>query len=348
MTSIGRKIKVLIVDDSAVVRRALSDGLAKDPEIDVVGTAPDPFVARDKILSLKPDLLLLDIEMPRMDGLTFLEKLMRHYPMPVIVVSSLVQEGNGIALKALEIGAADVVAKPGAAYSVDGLVDDLIEKIKSVSRNKIAPTHRITDSTPEAVSIPNVCASDIVIAMGASTGGTEALTHVLTRLPERMPPILIVQHMPEQFTKLFADRLNTRCALEVREAENMEKLSPGKALIAPGNWHMTVKRRGAEMVVELNDGPAVFHQRPSVEVLFQSVAQVIGRKAIGVLMTGMGKDGASGLLAMRNAGAVTLAQDEKTSVVYGMPKEAVMLGAAQKVMALENIPQALINLCRTV
>jgi len=341
----GNRIKVLIVDDSATVRKILSNELSKDPYIEIVGTAPDPYVARDKIVELQPDVLLLDIEMPRMDGLTFLEKLMKHYPMPVIIVSSLAKKGCEVALRALELGAADVMAKPGAAYTVKDMGEQLIEKIKEVSTIKnfklqnLKSTSNIIKQSGSAM----LKTTNKIIAIGASTGGTEAIKDIITQLPSDMPPILIVQHMPQHFTKSFADRLNAISDLDIKEAEDRELLSPGKVLIAPGNMHMVLKRSGASYFVEVKDGPFVFHQRPSVEVLFSSVAKYAGTNSIGVILTGMGKDGAGGLLEMRQAGAFTVAQDEKSCVVYGMPKEAVEIGAAVKIAPLERIPQILLE-----
>jgi two-component system, chemotaxis family, protein-glutamate methylesterase/glutaminase len=336
------KIKVLIVDDSAMIRKIFSQELAKDPEIEVVGTAPDPYVARDKIIHLKPDVLILDIEMPRMDGLTFLEKLMTFYPMPVIIVSSLVRGSCDLALRALELGAVEVMAKPGASCSVQDISEQLIEKIKAAARIKFK---NIIPQAPEIVATPSSKALSIskIIVIGASTGGTKAIKEILVELPAEMPPILIVQHMPPVFTKSFADRLNDLCKLEVKEAVDQELLASGKVLIAPGNKHMVLKRSGAYYYVEIKDGPPVFHQRPSVEVLFQSVVTCAVSNAIGVILTGMGQDGAQGLLEMRKAGAFTIAQDEASCIVFGMPKEAIEIGAAMKVVPLENIPQVLMS-----
>ncbi len=344
-------IKVLVIDDSAMVRKIFSRELAKDPEIEVVGTAPDPYIGRDKIIALKPDVLVLDIEMPRMDGLTFLEKLMKAKPMPVIIVSSLAQKGCDVAFRALELGAAEVMAKPGASYSVGDMSEQLKEKIKAAAKAKVS---KLISKTPAATQPVNkirnkalIKTTNKIIAIGASTGGTEALKNLLTALPPTMPPVLIVQHMPQFFTKSFADRLNDLCALEVREAVNGEPASPGTVLIAPGNQHMTLKRSGANYYVEIKDGPLVHHQRPAVEILFLSVAQYAGSNAIGVILTGMGKDGARGLLEMKKAGARTIAQDEASCVVFGMPKEAIDLGAAIKVEPLSKIPFSLIELSKT-
>ena len=342
---IQNKIKVLIVDDSAIVRKIISEEISKDSEIEVVGTAPDPYIARDKIVQLNPDVLLLDIEMPKMDGLTFLQKLMEHYPMPVIIISSLAKANSETALKAVELGALEVISKPGSSYSVKDMSEQLIQKIKSVNnikfeRNLIKDNKNVKVKTIETSMLKT---TNKIIAIGASTGGTEAIKNVLMKFPANMSPIIIVQHMPQFFTKSFAERLNTLCKIHVKEAENMELVTPGKALIAPGNKHMILKRSGAQYYVELKDGPLIFHQRPSVEVLFNSVAKFAGRNAVGVILTGMGKDGAKGLLEMKNVGAYTIAQDEKSSVVFGMPKEAIKLNAVNKIVPLNNIPDVIIN-----
>ncbi len=341
-------IKVLIIDDSAMVRKIFTQELAKEPGIEVVGSAPDPFIGRDKIIELEPDVIILDIEMPRMDGLTFLEKLMKAKPMPVIIVSSLAQKGCDVAFRALELGAAEVMCKPGASYSVGDMSEQLIEKIKSVARLNVSKLTLKSDISVQAVQRARthslIRTTNKIIAIGASTGGTEALKNVLISLPATMPPILIVQHMPQYFTKSFADRLNDLCALEVKEAVNGDTASPGKVLLAPGNRHMTLKRSGANYYVEVRDGPLVHHQRPAVELLFQSVAKYAGRNSIGVLLTGMGKDGAQGLLEMKDAGAYTIAQDEASCVVFGMPKEAIMMGAVMKVESLSRIPFSLMDL----
>jgi len=343
-------IKVLIIDDSAMVRKIFTQELSKDPEIDVVGSAPDPFIGRDKIVQLRPDVIILDIEMPRMDGLTFLEKLMEHHPMPVIIVSSLAKKGCEVAMRALELGAAEVMAKPGGSYTVGDMSEQLIEKIKAVAKislSRIKPFKSFSTVTSKRIEHTSLLkTTNKIIAIGASTGGTEALKELLTALPVNMPPILIVQHMPQYFTKSFADRLNELCDLEVKEAEDGELATPGKALIAPGNKHMVLKRSGASYYVEIKDGPLVYHQRPSVEVMFNSVAEFAGKNAIGVILTGMGKDGAKGLLDMKNAGAYTIAQDEASCIVFGMPKEAISLGAALKVEHLNRIPQVLVTLIR--
>ncbi|OQY08327.1 MAG: chemotaxis response regulator protein-glutamate methylesterase [Fusobacteriia bacterium 4572_132] len=341
-----KKIKVLVIDDSALVRKILRTELPKNKEIEVVGVAPDPIVGRDKIVELKPDVIILDIEMPRMDGLTFLEKLMKHYPLPVIILSSLAKKGGEVALRAMELGAVEVISKAGTAYSINNMTEQLIEKIKSVSKIKNLKKlvlKRGNNNVSRIKGKAMLKTTEKIIAIGASTGGTNAIKDVLIQLPADMPPILIVQHMPENFTTAFAKRLNDLCALEVREAKNNDSAIAGRVLLAPGNKHMLLKRSGARYYVEIKDGPMFFHQKPSVEVLFKSVAKYAGSNAIGVIMTGMGKDGAKGLLEMKEAGAYTLAQNEKSCVVYGMPKEAVKLGAHNKEIDLLDIPQELVN-----
>ena len=340
----AKRTRVLVIDDSALVRRIFTEELARDPEIEVVGTAPDPIIGRDKIVQLKPDVLLLDLEMPRMDGLTFLEKIMIYHPMPVIVVSSLARESSEVGLRALELGAAEVLAKPGSSYSVKDMSEQLIEKIKAVFQMRRPPHPLAAFSAPSPGGVlERGGSSGKILALGASTVGTEALRAVLSRLPADTPPTLIVQHMPQFFTKSFAERLNSLCAMEVKEAEDGEPLRPGKALLAPGNFHMVLKRSGTQYHVEVKDGPLVFHQRPAVEVLFRSVARFAGPRAVGVLLTGMGKDGAQGLLEMREAGARTIAQDEQSCVVFGMPKEAIALGAAEVVLPLDRIAAAVLD-----
>lgn len=342
------KIKVLVVDDSAMVRKMLSNELSKTKEIQVIDTAPDPYIARDKIVKLKPDIVLLDIEMPRMDGLTFLRKLMKYYPIRVIIVSSIAENGSETALRALEYGALEVVAKPSVSYSVNDMIEQLIEKILAVSK---IPNWKvgIKENKKEVASYSGNKKSSLIkttnkiIAIGASTGGTEALRELLEKMPPSAPPIMIVQHMPQHFTKSFAQRLNQICAIEVKEAEDREILSPGKALIAPGNMHMELRRSGAVYYVQLHDGPMVYHQRPSVDILFNSVAKYAGRNAVGAILTGMGKDGAAGLLNMKNEGAYTIAQDEKSCVVFGMPKEAIEMGAAKKIVSLNHIVDDIIE-----
>ncbi len=339
-------INVLIVDDSAIVRQILSRELARASDINVVGTAPDPYVARDKIVSLKPDVLTLDIEMPRMDGLTFLRKLMVHYPVPAIIVSSLTPKGGEMAMEALEIGAVDVITKPGAAYTVGDILPILCNQIRAASRIDFKKINKIREKPApgKAKRLSLTKTTNKIIAIGASTGGTVAIEKVLERMPRNAPGIVIVQHMPEKFTTSFAQRLNEKCEIEVREAKDGDSVLSGVALIAPGNFHMIVKRSGARYYVNVKSGLPVFHQRPSVEVMFNSVAKYVGRNAVGVILTGMGADGARGLLEMREAGAQTIAQDERTSVVFGMPGEAVKLGAAQKILPLDRVAETALKM----
>lgn len=343
-------IKVLIIDDSAMIRKVFEKELSKDPDIEVVGTAPDPIVGRDKIVYLKPDVITLDIEMPRMDGLTFLSKLMKYYPMPVVVVSSLAKRGGDVAVKAMELGAVEVLSKPGSAYSVGDMSEQLIEKVKAAASvkvfKKLDQTKVLTrEQNSSVIASIAVKTTNKIIAIGASTGGTDALREVITRLPENSPPVVVVQHMPQNFTKAFADRLNDLSRVTVKEATDGEYLATGKVLIAPGNQHMEIRRSGINYYVTLFDGPMMFHQRPAVEILFNSVAKYAGQNAVGAILTGMGKDGAQGLLNMRNAGAATVAQDEKSCIVFGMPKEAIDIGAAQVIKPLQQITQTLLDMC---
>jgi two-component system, chemotaxis family, protein-glutamate methylesterase/glutaminase len=340
-------IKVLVVDDSAVVRQILSRELSKATDIQVVGTAVDPYVAREKILALHPDVVTLDLEMPRMGGLAFLRKLMKYYPLPVIVVSSLTAEGSEAALRALELGAVDVVTKPGPGYSVADVTRMITERVRAAAhsgRRKKKFTQSETTAIPAVAPAPDLSGcSDRVIAIGASTGGTVAIKEILVGLPADTPGVVICQHMPAGFTAAFANRLNTLCLVEVREAQEGDRVEPGSVLIAPGNRHMTVRRNHGDLVVQLKDGPAVHHQRPSVDVLFHSVARQAGPDAIGALCTGMGRDGAQGLLAMRQAGAHTIAQDEETSVVFGMPREAIHLDAVDKIAPVSHISHCILR-----
>jgi two-component system chemotaxis response regulator CheB len=332
-------IKVLIVDDSAIVRQILATELSKLPDIEVIATAPDPYIARDKIVNLHPDVITLDVEMPRMDGITFLRKLMQHHPIPVIVISSLTPKGGVVAMEALDAGAVDVLCKPCAAYTVGDIMPILIEQIRASAKIDYQKMQSLREKASQVVPSRKAMTltTNKILAIGASTGGTSAIEIVLKRMPETAPGIIIVQHMPEKFTASFANRLNNICDLTVKEAVQNDSIVPGTALIAPGNYHTVVKRSGARYFVEIKDGPPVFHQRPSVEVMFNSVAKYAGANAVGVLLTGMGADGAAGLLAMKQAGARTIAQDEKTSVVWGMPGEAVKLGAAEMVLPLDKI-----------
>ncbi len=333
--------KVLIVDDSAVVRAVLSRELAKDPQITVVGTAENPLIASDKIEQLAPDVLTLDISMPQMDGITFLRALMKHRPMPVIIVSALTTKGGSLAMEALATGAVDVVTKPRDAQGVAEMSQELAAKIKAIAGARVQVEE--APAAQPAVARAAGPASDKIIAIGASTGGTQALQTVLTRLPPNVPPILIVQHMPEVFTRAFADRLNGLCPFEIKEAADADLVQPGRALIAPGNYHMTLAKQGTRFLVRVQDGPKVHHQRPSVEVLFQSVAQVAAGRAVGVILTGMGADGAEGMAAMKKAGAFNIAQDEQSCVVFGMPKEAIRLGGVDQVLPLNRIADALVK-----
>ena len=340
-----KKIRVLIVDDSAIVRKIFSEELSKYPDIEIVGTAPDPFVARDKIVALKPDVLTLDVEMPRMDGITFLRKLMKYFPLPTIIVSSLTHKGGKLTLEALDIGAVEVIAKPGGSYSVGDMSAQLAEKIRVASKINLAQKANVQ---PEMAAIqPSRALSQTtnkVIAIGASTGGTEALKAVLTQMPSNSPGTVVVQHMPAHFTTAFAERLNGLCQMTVKEAENNDSVTPGMVLIAPGNYHMILRRSGARYYVEIKTGPMVHHQRPAVDILFKSTAKYAGSNAIGVILTGMGADGAEGLLEMKQAGAGTIAQDEASCVVFGMPKEAIQMGAVDKILPLSQIPNEIIRM----
>lgn len=331
------KIRVLIVDDSAIVRKILSEALSAEPDIEVVGTAPDPLIAEGKIRTLRPDVLTLDIEMPRMDGLSFLRKLMAEQPLPVVMISSLAQSTCPIVFEALEAGAVEVLGKPGGPYSVGDLRLVLAQKIRSAAHARLRIKPHALPAAPSVVREAAKLPADRVIAMGASTGGTEALKAILQALPADVPPIVIVQHIPPVFSKAFADRMNGLCRFEVKEAQDGDLLKPGRALVAPGDWHMLVRSTPRGYAVEVKSGPRVCYQRPSVDVLFQSVAPLLGARTVGVLLTGMGADGARGLLQIRQAGGWTIAQDEATCVVYGMPREAAKLGAVEKVLPLHRI-----------
>lgn len=346
-----KKIRVLVIDDSAVVRNILTAELSKDPEIEVIASVIDPFAAREKIVELNPDVITLDVEMPRMDGITFLEKLMKYHPMPVIVLSSLTPKGCETALRAIELGAIEVMHKPelDLSYKLNEMILILGDKIKAAAAAKYrfeglkiergAVAKAVKQGAPTAM----IKTTDKIVAIGASTGGTEAIREVLRELPPSFPGILIVQHMPENFTKTFAQSLDKQCQMEVKEAQDGDSVRQGLVLIARGNYHMLLRRSGARYFVAVKQGPLVCRQRPSVEVFFDSVAQVAGKNAIGVIMTGMGNDGAYGLLHMRQAGAYTIAQDEKSCVVYGMPMEAVKLGAVEEIITLDKIALELIK-----
>jgi two-component system, chemotaxis family, protein-glutamate methylesterase/glutaminase len=351
-----KKIKVLIVDDSAVVRQSLAAILESDPEIEVMGVAVDPIHAAKKILSEVPDVITLDIEMPRMDGLTFLRKIMSQHPIPVVVISSLTSHGTETGLKALEYGAVEIITKPqmGTKVFFEESKIRVIDAVKAAAQAKIKRKHILSEMVvqpkysadailPPIKSRSMLETTEIVIAVGASTGGTDALQIFLSALPVDTPGIVIVQHMPEHFTRSFANRLNEICKINVKEAENGDAVVRGRALIAPGNHHTLLKRSGARYYVEIKDGPLVNRHRPAVDVLFRSTARYAGKNAIGIIMTGMGDDGAKGLLEMKDAGAETIAQDEKSCVVFGMPNEAIKLGAARRILSLENMAAFILN-----
>lgn len=340
-------IKVLVVDDSALVRKVLTTELSRHDDIEVVGSAVDPYSARDKIVRLNPDVVTLDLEMPRMDGLSFLAKLMQYKPIPVVVVSSLTPERNETALKALELGAVEVLSKPSPHSTTEETHRALVRAIRAAAAVKFSGPVVSAFGPAEAAPLPppalNFLTTHKVLAIGASTGGTVALEKVLTRLPATTPGTVIVQHMPEGFTASFAERLNGLCEMEVREARDMDYVVAGCALIAPGNKHMILQRSGGNYIVRIKDGPPVHHQRPAVDILFETVAQHAGRNAVGVILTGMGADGAKGLLDIRNSGGYTISQDEKTSLVFGMPKEAIKLGAVMEIVPLPAVPQAILK-----
>nr|WP_246346926.1 chemotaxis response regulator protein-glutamate methylesterase [Desulfurispira natronophila] len=338
----------MIVDDSATARAVLREILEADTAIEVVGVAPDAYVARDKIMQLRPDVICLDVEMPRMDGISFLRRIMKYAPTPVVMVSSLTQEGARTTLDALEAGAVDFVPKPHANIydGADEIRAALIDKVKSAAkaniknlREKPAPTR----PTPKLSTTALSETTQKVVAMGASTGGTEALKQVISAMPQDIPGIIIVQHMPKDFTRLFAERLNSMSRIEVREAQNGDRVGRGLALVCPGDYHMVLRRSGAFYYVEIGTGHKVSGHRPSVDVLFNSVAKTAGPNALGVIMTGMGGDGAKGMLQMHEAGAHTIAQDEKTSVVFGMPKVAIEMGGVDIVAPLPSIPEEILK-----
>jgi two-component system, chemotaxis family, protein-glutamate methylesterase/glutaminase len=339
------KIRVLVVDDSAVVRGAIAGALERDDEIEVVGTAPDPYVARDQILELNPDVITLDVEMPRMDGLTFLRILQKHRPIPVVIISSVTQAGSRMAMEALEAGAVDVIAKPDSAGSIGNLRNQLAYRVKGAARARVTtiPHAGVTSVLAGVPAAARHFHPRQLVVMGASTGGTEAIRRVLTQLPDGLPGICIVQHIPPVFSKAFAERLNGFCAMEVREAVQGDEVRPGLVLIAPGDFHMAVGWESGGYRVRLQQGPPVHHTRPAVDVLFNSAAACAGRNAVAVLLTGMGSDGALGMQKLKETGATTLAQDETTSVVYGMPRAAVELGVVDHVLPLDLVPGALLN-----
>ncbi len=344
------KVKVLVIDDSAVVRQALTEILESDPGIKVLDTAADPFIAAEKLKSSVPDVITLDVEMPRMDGITFLHKIMSQHPIPVVMCSSLTEEGAETTLKALEYGAVDIITKPKVGIRhfleeskiriCDSVRAAAQARIKAISARKRIPSEKLT---ADAVIAPPtgkamLRTTEKIVAVGASTGGTEALRIFLEALPRDCPGIVIVQHMPENFTKAFAKRLNALCEIEVKEAENGDGILRGRALIAPGNKHLLINRSGARYYAEVKNGPLVCRHRPSVDVLFRSAARNAGANVVGVIMTGMGDDGARGMLEMKQAGAYTIAQDETTCVVFGMPNEAIKLGGVDKILPLDSIP----------
>lgn len=354
------RIKVLIVDDSALVRQTLSDVLSSDPEIEVVGLAADPFLAAERMKNVVPDVITLDVEMPRMDGLTFLQKLMSQHPIPVVMCSSLADSGSETALKALEYGAVDIITKPkmGTKQFIEESrirICDAVKGAAAARLGRVRETHRTLKEIAPKYSAdvimekPNskamIQTTEKVVVVGASTGGTEALKVFLEMLPEDTPGIVIVQHMPENFTAAFAKRLDSICRVTVKEAQDNDTVVRGRALIAPGNHHTLLKRSGARYYVEIKDGPLVSRHRPSVDVLFRSAARYAGKNAVGVIMTGMGDDGAHGMKEMYDAGAVTIAQDEASCVVYGMPHEAVKLGGVHKSMHLSHIAAEILRLC---
>ncbi len=360
-------IKVLIIDDSALVRQMLSEILSKVPDIEVVGSAPDPYVAREKIKQLNPDVLTLDVEMPRMDGVTFLANLMRLRPMPVVMISSLTEKGADITLEALELGAVDFVAKPkvDVVHGLHEYAEEIIAKVRMAAAARVRPLqskrrtgaaaataipvlekHSADIVLPKRVGTQHFRTTDRIIGIGASTGGTEAIKEVLCRLPADMPGIVITQHIPAAFSGPFAARVDKESQLSVMEAKDGQQIIPGHAYIAPGDRHLLVKRDGARYICRLNDGPPVNRHKPSVDVMFRSLAQNAGPNAIGVMLTGMGADGAQGMGEMKEAGAPTIAQDEKSSVVWGMPGEVVKRGFADQVIALGKIPESLLQLLR--
>jgi len=346
------KIRVLVVDDSALIRHLLTEIINRQPDLEVVGAAPDPLVAREMIRSLNPDVLTLDVEMPKMDGLDFLGRLMRLRPMPVVMISTMTERGSDTTLRALELGAVDFIAKPrtnvGAGLEEYALL--IAEKIRTAASAKIrrnvppAPTERYTaDAILPVISRP-VSNAEPLIFIGASTGGTEAIKAVLLNLPTNLPGILVTQHMPEGFTKSYAQRLDSLCKISVKEAEEGDRVERGHAYIAPGHSHMLVKRTGSHYVVSLSQGLPVNRHRPSVDVLFRSAANVVGKSAIGIILTGMGRDGATGMREMHDAGAFTIAQSKETCVVHGMPKEAVLAGGVDEELPLEQIGRRLVSI----
>ncbi|WP_374075692.1 chemotaxis response regulator protein-glutamate methylesterase [Bdellovibrio bacteriovorus] len=348
----AQKIRILIVDDSAVIRKLLEKIFSSSPDIEVVGTASDPYIARDKLVSLKPDVMTLDVEMPRMDGISFLEKVMQHFPTRTIIFSSLAKTGSETYLRALEAGAIEIMEKPSidVSQSLETLSQAIIEKVKAVAKARINPVKKVVPTSgPVQKVAPTSMARTThqLIAVASSTGGTEALKVFLSGMPADIPGTLIVQHMPPGFTKSFAENLNNMFPFEVKEAQEGDQVVPGRVLIAPGNYHMEITRSGAFYYVKLHQGPALHSVRPAADYLMKSVAKYVGKNALGVVLTGMGKDGAEGLLEMKNAGAYTVAQNEETCVVYGMPAAAVALGAADKILPLDRIAGDLLGQIQT-
>lgn len=344
----ANKIRVLIVDDSAVIRKLLEKIFSASPDIEVVGTASDPYIARDKLVALKPDVMTLDVEMPRMDGISFLEKVMQHFPTRTIIFSSLAKTGSETYLRALEAGAIEIMEKPSidVSQSLETLGKEIVEKVKIVAKARINPIKKVATPGAPVKKVQHTSLARTthqLIAVASSTGGTEALKVFLSGMPADIPGTLVVQHMPPGFTKSFADNLNAMFPFEVKEAQEGDQVVPGRVLIAPGNYHMEIQRSGAFYHVKLHQGPALHSVRPAADYLMKSVAKYVGKNALGVVLTGMGKDGAEGLLEMKNAGAYTVAQNEETCVVYGMPAAAVALGAADKVLPLDKIAGDLIQ-----
>lgn len=346
----AQEIRVLVVDDSALVRQILSNGLSMDPNITVVGTAADPYMARDQIIKLQPDVLTLDVEMPRMDGVAFLRKLMPQFPIPIVMVSSLTQRGKQITMDALEAGAVDFVTKPttNMAQGLNAMLGELRAKVKIAARANVSHwKNKRIEARPTSTTMSSKAlaeSTDKVIAIGASTGGTEAIKKVVTQFPANAPGVVIVQHMPPGFTKMFAERLNQLCAMEVKEAESGDRIRQGRILVAPGALQLEVERSGGIYQVKCYAGEKVSGHCPSVDVMMSSVAKHVGRNAVGVMLTGMGSDGANGMLAMKQAGARNIAQDEATSVVFGMPKVAFEKGGAEQLVPVENIASKVISL----
>lgn len=337
-------IRVLIVDDSAVVRSVFQQELSRDADIQVIGTAPNPYVARDIIVREQPDVITLDIEMPRMDGVTFLQKIMHFMPTPVIVVSSLTAKGSQLALDALAFGAVDVMCKPGAAYTVGDMARDLIEKIKIATTVPVRKRELPRAGQGEIVAAKALTrTTNQIVAIGASTGGTVALDHLFRTFPANFPGVIVSQHMPSGFTKSFAERLDSFSAMHVKEAETGDSVVPGVALIAPGSKHLLLRRSGARYYAEVKDGPLVNQHKPSVDVMFRSVSKTAGKNAVGIILTGMGGDGAKGMLEMKNEGATNFAQDEKSCVVFGMPKVAIEMGGVDFVLPLDKITKKVVS-----